>query len=355
MSELFCLILILSGPETDGRLAAVLKQHERYLQAFRSLRVELVADVSRDGGKSWKRHAEGTWRKDGSRHRFTSTLFVYEVPEADGSTSTSFDPYFLDMFFDEEHCRELSYPASQPKDEPPSPSNGYNRIRAAIVDPPSWFGNRVGPLWLFFTADSRYSLPQHAEMGSKIRLVEKAGRGDPDLPTIELTPDYDDDLKYRLVLDPAKGYAIVQRETLLKRSGEQLAIHRVVESAEVMPGIHFPKRVRITSTRDDTVLDVRVTALTVNQPIADEAFVVKFPKGAMVVNQQNDEIYIWGEDEPALVFKSYDEFAAWEREQLGQGGGRPVLQFLLANAVLLTGVVLVILLRRRLLRRRGTA
>ena len=97
---------------------------------------------------------------------------------------------------------------------------------------------------------------------------------------------------------------------------------KVVEFQEPKPGFFLPKVIRGESSGADgpkLLFEVLVSDVTVNEPIDEKEFSIRFPEGIPVVDRTKGEpVYmIWGKGEPKIIFKSNASSAIgpWRRPE----------------------------------------
>lgn len=343
-----CICLFPLTADTSDEMRALIEKHQHYLDHIHTLQVEVQATFSEDGGRTWKPMARITWRKDGTRHRFTRNLYSYGTSAgAQGSVDRN---YNHEVYIDPDEFREVMMP-DPPIPEPLGPKNGYGRVRAGIAESPRWISNRGPPLWLFFTADGMFSLFELERLASDKKLLGKVTIEGRELLGIELT-NPENRLTAIVYLDPLRNYAITRREVSVPSDAATSAgskgVHRVLESKEIKPGIHFPMHIQTSSSdQPPSMLDVRVLSVKINEPIPEEAFRIEIPRGAKVKNSKTREVYIWGDGAPALTFTDPDRFQQWELAQMGSGPGQTVTKFVAINVAFFALIVLIAVMRRR--------
>lgn len=344
--------LSLFWPATDSEeeVSRLVARHQRYWDSIHTLDVEIENKVSTDGGRTWNLASKMTWRKDGPKHRFSKTLFCFSDPD---SRDLVFKTFWQEYYCDANESREVLSWNPLPPREPLTPGNGYGRVWASIGEAPPWIANHGVPYWLFFTADSRYTLMELNQITSSRRFLGKVNIDGVELWAIELT-NPEDNLVTTVYLDPDNDYAITRREIRVPASESVpralTGVHRVLERKEVKPGIRFPIRAEFIHS-EKAVTVVRVLSVRVNEALPENAFEIVFPSGAKVINWKTGEIYIWGDGRPALTFTDDEKFREWERAQMGYSPARTATTFVLINVAFLLLIVLILVVRRRLSRK----
>jgi hypothetical protein len=344
---LWIVVLMGAPPPSADDLEILIRKHQSQLDAIRTLDLAVRADRSDDGGRSWRLEGTVLWRRDQQRHRFISTRHGGASAFGEIGRAASHD-----CDIDGEESREIVKPVP-PLSGSLRPENNYGHVRARITGPRTAIGIEGAPLWLFFMVDGSHTLMQLFERAPQKHLEGTVSYDGVELQRIRLEDE--SGRIYFLYLDPARNYALVRREVQARDASDIEWVNRVVESKEVIPGIHIPTRVEIRSKNEPTILDVRVTSVTVNEPLPVDAFNFDFPAGARVRNDETGERYIWGVGKPALTFADAESFREWERVQMGYGLSQSVTKFVLINVAFLLLIALVFVVRRRFARRQSSA
>lgn len=125
-----CLCVCMLGVDSTEELRSLIARHQQYLDSIKSLEVDVNAEYSEDGGRTWKSIATVTWRKQGTRHRFIRELFIGNIGEVyekkgDIAAKVGSEDERLrhEVCFDADEFRELQMP-EPPLGEPLSPKTG---------------------------------------------------------------------------------------------------------------------------------------------------------------------------------------------------------------------------------------
>ncbi len=162
-------------------------------------------------------------------------------------------------------------------------------------------------------------------------------------------------------IDRNKNWTITKIEVPFD---DKTVVTEVMDSVET-GGIVLPTRIE-TRVGNDLVSRFTVNEWSINKPIPEEKLQTKFPPGAQVVELPQRVHHLWGDGEPEVTFSTYEElmkhvYARAREYQQGQELRRDPKQvegsnlrlFLVINGSLISLLILLTILRRKLTRRDG--
>jgi hypothetical protein len=197
-------------------------------------------------------------------------------------------------------------------------------------------------------------MPANSKLGCYeiITLQEKAqGPGS--------SPDVKD---VRIFVDPKVGFWVRRIEKgpwqkSTNQGDKGLNVVEVEEFKDCGNGIFWPLRgsskTRLPGRTIGLDVFVRHTLHSINQPLPDADFEVRFPDWLIVNDRTTGQVFIWGpDDKPRLTFGSQAEFNEWDRprvEAQAQIGGvsQRIRWMWLAGMSLLVGLMLGFIIWRR--------
>jgi hypothetical protein len=127
----------------------------------------------------------------------------------------------------------------------------------------------------------------------------------------------------RVFVDPAVGFWIrriesgpLQKSTDPGDKGE--GIGEVQEFKDCGNGVFWPLKSRFTrrlpGRTDGIEISTRHTLHSINQPLPEKVFDIRFPDWLRVFDNQSGKVYVWGPDgKPRMTFGSQGEYQEWYR------------------------------------------
>ena len=291
------------------RISEVIEAHRRYLERIHTINAEIENWNSSDGGKSWELISRTHWWKDGPRERFTTWAGKAFDAAKDDFRETNF---FQDQSFAPNAARGLTGwdPAADRPDDP-SPLNQYYRASGSMSGALPIGSISGDPPFLLMLAPYQLDyLPEMVQNSENVTIETEESTGD---PVIKFTLTGGAPELFRVTLDPKRGFAIRRVESTLPAEKNLRFVTEVTEFQEPEKGLFLPLTIR--STRRDKpswIWERRVTGLKVNRPVASDLLQTEFPAGMKVRDAESGFIHIWGDHEPALTFKTEQEFRDYE-------------------------------------------
>jgi hypothetical protein len=165
----------------------------------------------------------------------------------------------------------------------------------------------------------------------------------------------------RIFVDPKVGFWVrrIEKGPWQKSTdpGDKgIFIGEVKDFKDCGNGIFWPLRIeQRTRLPGRTIgLDTFIhhTLHSINQPLPEEDFEVRFPNWLVVHDKPSGQVFIWGpDDKPRMTFASQAEFIEWDKSRMAaqmESGVPPRSRWIwLAGISLFVGLVLLLILWRR--------
>ncbi len=358
--------LLMAAPELELTLQQVSKANTAAVDAIRSVHVtiEIAHNMAAGDGDKEKPPAEPRpttryeWLLDGERERVREDWLRGRKPHNSDSTNGP-DGYKNVQDYDP----GFEPPLSESIARPAVGEIGTMRTDGtlgAMVRAQSYmtvFGSKLEEYVASNPKSKLAATPATSQRGCyEIVTIQEGipgpGRG-PDMKEV------------RIFVDPAAGFWVrrIEKGPWQKSTdpGDKgLAITEIQEFKDCGNGVFWPLRVhhtnRLPGRKDGIEILVSHTLHSINQPLGEQDFVVRFPDWMRVRDRASGKVYIWGpDDKPRMTFDSEGEYLAWWKprardpfvENAQVSTPRRLSWIVAANVALVALLVLVVLWRRR--------
>ena len=153
------------------------------------------------------------------------------------------------------------------------------------------------------------SLWEMVENAKSTEIVKSPGDSDADgCYVLEIRVD---DAKHLIWLSPQHNFMLKKHR--VAATPESVAWSRSVVDFTPLgkEGFLATNLKTIIESKNPIEISTHVDINSANEPIPDEAFEVRFPKGLIVFDNTTSNRIIWGDGKPDKVFESKDAFSAW--------------------------------------------
>ena len=293
----------------DLSVDKLLASHKQYLSQYRTVDAEIETWVSWDDGGSWKLLARDQWWRDGSQERGTRWTAAHH----DKFFRTEVQERFEESSYSDH--RILSLDGLDPRKkltEAPSVANNNLGIRASLTELATEEDSTVGgPILLLLRGAMVDDLARASRLAtsSKVSQTETDGRI---LQTVELTTKVPFAYSLKYTMDPAKGFAPVERR--LNMSATAFSEAKVLAYQHEEGDLWVPSRVQMRmSDRPGQILEYRLTKLRLNKPIDRSLLKTPISEGMMV--RSKNLIHIWGKDGPKQSVENLNDLLQIKKNQ----------------------------------------
>lgn len=297
-----------SGPAAELSVSDIVSAHRTAIDGIHSLDLQVKAR-SLPAGVDYDYHWTWSGERQRCQHRFLnrkpirSSVAGIEYPV--GTTDATNGPSGYRALLNYSH--EDPVDLTEAVDHPASGQIDDRRSgHSLVVDVQSEIG-----LIIPGKAGEAVSLWELVENARSTELIKSPGDSDADgCYVLEIRVD---GAEHSIWLSPQHNFMLKKHR--VAATPESAAWSRSVVDFTPLGGGGFlaTKLKTIIESKNPLEISTFVEILSANEPIPDEAFEVRFPKGLIVFDNTTGNRIIWGDGKPDKVFESKDAFSAWTK------------------------------------------
>lgn len=311
--------LLLAGQEPELNLQQVVKANTATIKAIRSIKVTMAISHNMPITENEKYSPEVRptytmdWYKDGNRERLRTNWVRGPRMPHNSDASDGPDGYKRLANYD---------PNSNSR-----PSESFDGTAIGEINKTPLGSQLAGTAraqsWMEFSGSTLEAyVAAHPE--SKLAATPATSRfGCYEITTLweGTSKGGSDVMDVRIYVDPTVGYWIRRIEKGPWQKSQDpgdkgLYISEIKTFKDCGNGIFWPLRhhstTRLPDRTDGIEMIIEHTLHSINQPLPEEDFVIRFPDWLRVTDHSSGQFFVWGpEDKPRLTFASQQEYLNW--------------------------------------------